>query len=45
MILDRKQYAMSPGFWATSNNLFDIFRVLKTLKQIVAERSQAVSEQ
>jgi hypothetical protein len=40
MVLEGKQYAMSPGFSATSDDLFDIFRVLKTLKQIISERSQ-----
>ena len=42
MVLDERQYAISPGFSATSDDLFDIFRVLKTLKQIVAEHSQAL---
>ncbi|KAB7726496.1 hypothetical protein F5984_24585 [Rudanella paleaurantiibacter] len=38
MTLEDRQYAISPGYSATSDDLLDIFRILKVLKQIVAER-------
>ncbi len=38
LTLEGRVYATSPGFSATSDDLFDIFRVLKALRQIVAER-------
>jgi hypothetical protein len=36
--LEGRQYATSPGYSATSDDLFDIFRILKALKQLVSER-------
>ena len=36
--LEGSLYASSPGYSATSDDLFDIFRILKVLRQIVAER-------
>jgi hypothetical protein len=36
--LEGRQYAVSPGHLATSNDLFDIYRILKALKTIVAGR-------
>lgn len=42
MTLEGRHYAISPGFLATSDDLFAIFRILKALKQIVAERVGAV---
>lgn len=41
MTLENRTYATSPGYSATSDDLFDIFRILKALKQIVTERVQA----
>lgn len=38
MTLEGHDYAISPGFLATSDDLFAIFRILNALKQIVAER-------
>ncbi len=38
MALNGRQYATSPGYSATSDDLFDIFRILKSLKQLVIER-------
>ncbi|WP_019991083.1 hypothetical protein [Rudanella lutea] len=43
MTLEDRQYATSPGYSATSDDLFDVVRILKTLKQIVAERVAAVN--
>ena len=39
LALEGREYATSPGFSATSDDLFDIFRILKALKQIVNERT------
>ena len=39
MTLEGRHYATSPGYSATSDDLFDIFRILKALKQIVTERT------
>ena len=39
LTLEGREYATSPGFSATSDDLFDIFRILKALKQIVSERT------
>jgi len=41
LTLEGRQYATSPGYSATSDDLFDIFRILKALKQIVTERTAA----
>ena len=41
LTLEGRQYATSPGYSATSDDLFDIFRILKALKQIVTERIAA----
>jgi hypothetical protein len=38
MTLEGKEYAISRDYSALSNEIFDIFRVLKVLKMIVAER-------
>jgi hypothetical protein len=38
LTLEGHQYATSPGYSATSDDLFDIFRILKVLRQIVVER-------
>jgi hypothetical protein len=38
MALQGKEYAMSRDYSALTNEIFDIFRVLKVLKTIVAER-------
>jgi hypothetical protein len=38
LTLEGRQYATSPGYSATSDDLFDIFRILKALKQLVSER-------
>lgn len=38
MTLEGRHFATSPGFSATSDDLFDIFRMLKALKTIVARR-------
>ncbi len=38
MTLEGKQYAMSQGYSALGNDIFDIFKALKVLKNIVAER-------
>lgn len=38
MVLEGQQYATSPGYSATSNDLTDIFRILKVLRQLVVER-------
>jgi hypothetical protein len=38
MALQGKEYAMSRDYSALSNEIFDIFRALKVLKMIVAER-------
>ena len=37
MALRGKQYAISPAYVATRNDVFDIFRILKVLKRKVAE--------
>ncbi|MCY7359365.1 MAG: hypothetical protein LH609_18295 [Rudanella sp.] len=39
--LEGQQYAINSGYLATSDDLFDIFRILKALKQIVTERTAA----
>ena len=39
LTLEGREYATSPGFSATSDDVFDIFRILKALKQIVSERT------
>jgi hypothetical protein len=39
MALEGAQYAISNDYSATSDDLFDIYRILKTLKTIVAERT------
>lgn len=41
LTLEGRQYATSPGYSATSDDLFDIYRILKALRQIVAERVAA----
>jgi hypothetical protein len=41
MTLEGRQYATSPGYSATSDDLFDIFRILKALRQLVADRVAA----
>ena len=38
MALSGRQYATSPGYSATSDDIFDIFRILKSLKQVVIKR-------
>jgi hypothetical protein len=38
LTLEGRQYAISPGYSATSDDIFDIFRILKALKIIVADR-------
>lgn len=38
LTLENRQYATSPGYSATSDDLFDIFRILKALRQLVVER-------
>ncbi|OQY43996.1 MAG: hypothetical protein B6242_13595 [Anaerolineaceae bacterium 4572_78] len=35
IVLERKKYCISLGHLATRNDIFDIFRILKVLKQIV----------
>ena len=35
MILEGKEYCISNGYMATRDDIFDIFRILKALKQIV----------
>jgi len=35
MTLQGKEYCISNGYMATRDDIFDIFRILKTLKQIV----------
>ncbi len=37
MVLQGKNYAMSMPFVATRDDIFDIFRILKALKQIITE--------
>jgi hypothetical protein len=37
MTLQEKQYAMSEPYIATRDDLFDIFRILKVLKQVIIE--------
>ncbi len=37
MVLQGKNYAMSTPFVATRDDIFDIFRILKALKQIITE--------
>lgn len=37
MALRGKQYAISPAYVATRDDVFDIFRILKVLKRMVAE--------
>ncbi len=37
MVLQGKNYAMSTSFVATRDDIFDIFRILKVLKQIITE--------
>ena len=37
LVLEEKQYAISPDYSALTDDIFDIFRILKTLKQIVIE--------
>jgi hypothetical protein len=37
--LEGRQFAINPGYLATTNDLFDIFRILKALKQLVIERT------
>lgn len=39
MVLEEKQYAISQDFSAITDEIFDIFRILKTLKQMVIELS------
>ena len=38
MTLEGKEYAISRDYSALSQEIFDIFRTLKVLKMIVAER-------
>ena len=40
MALEGKEYAMSRDYSALTTEIFDIFRILKTLKGIVAERTK-----
>lgn len=42
MTLEGRYYAISPGFSATSDDLFNIYRILKALRQIVVERVAAI---
>lgn len=42
LTLEGRHYAISPGYSATSDDLFDIYRILKALRQIVAERVAAI---
>ncbi|MCP4398729.1 MAG: hypothetical protein GY801_15700, partial [bacterium] len=37
MVLQDQQYAISPPYIATRDDVFDIFRILKALKQTIAE--------
>jgi hypothetical protein len=39
LTLESLHYATSPGYSATSDDLFDIYRILKALKQLVIERT------
>lgn len=41
--LESRQYATSPGYSATSNDLFDIFCILKVLRQLVVERVEGAA--
>jgi hypothetical protein len=37
MVLQNRKYAISHAFVVTHTNIFDIFRILKGLKQIITE--------
>ncbi len=37
MVLQEQQYAISPPYIATRDDVFDIFRILKALKQMITE--------
>ncbi len=41
MVLEGKKYCISVPYTATRDDIFDIFRILKVLKQIVAELTDA----
>ncbi len=38
MVLQGKEYAISDGYTATKDDIFDILRILKVLKQMIIER-------
>lgn len=44
LVLQDKQYMISNGYVATRDDLFDIFRVLKALKQIVIRLTGITTE-
>jgi hypothetical protein len=38
LVLENKTYTIAPPFAATSNEIFDIYRAIKTLKNIISEK-------
>ena len=38
MVLEGKEYVMSRDYSALTDEIFDIFRILRGLKKIIAER-------
>ncbi len=41
MVLEKKKYCISVPWTATRDDIFDIFRILKVMKQIVAELAES----